>query len=100
MASGNYDDRYRDYNPLDPFGDIGGIGGGFGGGGGGTGPAPDPMGDPAPEATLQEMQVDEGGTLALAYGQHVVAGNLIEYTHSSGPPPSLKFITALGEGPW
>lgn len=100
MASGNYDDRYRDYNPLDPFGDIGGIGGGFSGGGGGTGPAPEPMGDPAPEKTLQEMQVDEGATLALAYGKHVVAGNLIEYSYSSGPPPALKFITALGEGPW
>ena len=83
---------YEDYNPIDPWTDPGG-----GSDSGGSGPAPDPPGDPA---TLQEMQVDEGATLAVAYGQHVVAGNLVEYNYSSGPPPALKFITALGEGPW
>lgn len=92
MASTNNPDKYDDYNPIDPWVDPGGNSGG-----GGSGPAPDPPGDPA---TLQEMQVDEGATLALAYGQHVVAGNLVEYAYSAGPPPSLKFIIALGEGPW
>lgn len=66
-----------------------------GGGGGGTNPT-----DAPPDTKLTEMQTDEGATLVLAYGQHVVAGNLVEYDYTAGPPPSLKFITALGEGPW
>lgn len=90
----SYRDAYSDYNPFDPSPDLGG------GGDGGTGPPPDPPGDPKPETTIAEMQVDEGASLALAYGKHVVAGNLVEYDFSAGPPPSLKFISALGEGPW
>lgn len=72
-------------------GDIG-SGGTGGGGTGGTG-TPD-------EKQLTEMQFDEGGNLVVAYGQHLVAGHLIQYDYSAGPPPVTKFIAALGEGPW
>jgi len=70
-----------------------------GGGGSGSGGPPSPV-PPSPDKTLTELQIDENATLALAYGQHVVAGNLVEYEHTSGPPPSCKFIVALGNGPW
>jgi hypothetical protein len=90
---------YEDYNPIDPWTDPGG-----GSDSGGSGPAPDPPGD---ASTLQEMQVDEGATLALAYGQHVVAGNLVEYDYSSGPPAvgsavvdtQLRFPSPMRVGP-
>lgn len=86
---------YGDYSPFDEY-----FPGGSGSTNGGTGPAPDPFGGVPPESTLQDMQVEANGTLAIAYGKHVVAGNLVDYSYTSGPPASLKFITALGEGPW
>ena len=60
-------------------------------------PKPDPIADDKP---LQEIQLDEDATLAIAYGQHVVAGNLVKYEYSSTPKAEMKFISALGEGVW
>ena len=60
-------------------------------------PKPDPITDDKP---LQEIQLDEDATLAIAYGQHVVAGNLVRYEYSSTPKAEMKFISALGEGVW
>lgn len=74
--------------------DLGGGGSG-GGGGGAGGPADAPS-----TAVMADLQLDEGGNLVIAYGQHVVAGHLVQYDYSVGPPPALKFIAALGEGPW
>ena len=70
-----------------------------GGGGSGTGEPPTPV-PTSPDKTLTTLQVDEKATLAIAYGQHVVAGNLVEYEYTAGPPPQTKFIVALGSGPW
>lgn len=53
-----------------------------------------------PDLPLTQMQVDEGGNLVVAYGKHAVAGHLVEYDYNAGPPPILRFIAALGEGPW
>lgn len=60
-------------------------------------PKPDPIADDKP---LQEIKLDEDATLAIAYGQHVVAGNLVRYEYSATPKAEMKFISALGEGEW
>lgn len=96
-------DRYRDgvlpdnENPV--FGGGGTGGGGVGGdpSGGGGGGNPD---TPNVEEVLSTVQLSENAPLAIAYGQHVVAGNLVEYDYTAGPPPGVKFIMALGEGVW
>lgn len=60
-------------------------------------PKPDPIADETP---LKEIQLDEDATLAIAYGQHVVAGNLVRYDYKATPKAEMKFISALGEGVW
>lgn len=60
-------------------------------------PDPKPLGD---EAVLEDLQVEESALLAIAYGQHVVAGNLVRFEKFAGPPAGIKFINALGEGIW
>jgi hypothetical protein len=60
-------------------------------------PTPDPLGD---SSTLEELQIEESALLAIAYGQHVVSGNLVRFEKTDGPPPGIKFINALGEGVW
>lgn len=60
-------------------------------------PKPDPI---ASDAQLKEIQLDEDATLAIAYGQHVVAGNLVRYEYKTTPKAEMKFIAALGEGEW
>ncbi len=92
-------------DPRDP----GFSGGGYGGGGSGSGGG-DPGsgysggGDPGTgsptTSTLADVQLDEGGRLALAYGEHLAAGHLVYYKNSAGPPPSITAIYVLGEGPW
>jgi hypothetical protein len=96
-------DRYRDGVLPDTENPVFGGGGSTGGGGGGLGGGGNDPADPNPtdpEQTLAEVQLSENAPLVIAYGQHVVAGNLVEYDYTAGPPPGVKFIMALGEGPW
>jgi hypothetical protein len=66
----------------------------------GAGATPQNNGATTAEATeeIQELQVEEGGTLALAYGKHVVRGHLVLHDYDAGPPPSGKVVMALGDG--
>lgn len=67
------------------------------GGGAGAGSDPAPV-----EATPQidDFVTEEGGLLAVAYGEHLVAGHLAVHKYQAGPPPSSIFAVALGEGEW
>lgn len=65
---------------------------GSGGGSGTTGAAVD--------SGLDEFQPDGSGTLPLAFGRHIVAGQLIQQSYTEGPPPVNKLAIALGEGEW
>ena len=47
-----------------------------------------------------DLQPAIGAYLPLAYGRHILAGHLTRYDFRPGPPPRLRFATALGEGPW
>jgi hypothetical protein len=81
--------------PLVPFfiGDeIGGgdIAGGSSSGGGAA--------TAADSAQITEFVTEEGGLLAVAFGEHLVAGHLIVHKYSPGPPPSSIFAVALGDG--
>lgn len=71
-------------------------GGSAGSGSGGPGTED---GEPV-EDTLEEFASDEGGLLTVAYGEHLVAGQLIAHKYSEGPPPSSRFVVALGDGEW
>jgi len=74
------------------------VSGGSAGGGSGT-----TTGDTAtmPVApSFEQLITDEGGLLAVAYGEHIVAGHLIAHKYEPGPPPSSKLIVAGGEGEW
>lgn len=95
--TGRYQDPY--YDPYNSGGGSGGAGGDgyYGGGGIGTG---SPVGVAASSSGFQDMVVEENGTLALAYGRHVVAGHLILHKYDAGPPPTSIVFVALGEGPW
>src|SRR5262249_43197050 len=57
--------------------------------------APNPVPD-----EITDLVVDESGTLAVAYGKHVVRGTLILNKRTVGPPPTSVVIVALGEGVW
>lgn len=50
------------------------------------------------EPKIEEFVTEEGGLLAVAYGEHLVAGHLIVHKYSAGPPPSSIFTVALGDG--
>lgn len=65
-----------------------------GGGGGAT------VGAPVTATSFEEVSVDEGALLALAYGEHLVAGSLVYYKRVEGPPPSVTAFYAQGEGEW
>lgn len=73
-----------------------GVGDPASGGGGGSATS----GTATDAATLEELQTEEGGTLALAYGRHVVRGHMVLHKYDPGPPPSSLLVMALGEGPW
>src|SRR5689334_8288737 len=78
--------------------DAGGDPGDSGYQGGGTGTTPG-----APIAAgdgVETVALDEGGLLALAFGEHLVAGNLVFYKRLEGPPPVVYAAYAQGEGPW
>src|SRR5215510_4988098 len=64
-------------------------------GGVGSSSAPNPVPD-----EITDLVVDESGTLAVAYGKHVVRGTLILNKRTVGPPPTSVVIVALGEGVW
>lgn len=68
-------------------------GGDAGGSGGGSTPV-----ESAPQ--LDDFVTEEGGALAEAFGEHLVAGNLIVHKYQPGPPPSSIFTVALGVGEW
>ena len=74
------------------------VSGGSAGGGSGT-----TTGDTATTPAVpsfEQLITDEGGSLAVAYGEHIVAGHLIAHKYEPGPPPSSKLIVAGGEGEW
>lgn len=72
---------------------LGDVSGGTSGTGTGT-----TGGDAAP--SIDEFVTEEGGALAVAFGEHLVAGHLILHKYQDGPPPSSVFAVALGEGVW
>lgn len=80
-----------------PFGLDENLDWGNTGTGGNVGDASTP--DPVP-ADIVDLIVDESGTLAIAYGKHVVRGHLILNKRTVGPPPTSIVFTGLGEGPW
>lgn len=103
--------RREDVNgPIDR-GPIGGRDPGSGAGQTTTDPAPTPV--PTPVINVQEVsgglspqQVDqlaeqfeteEGGALVVAYGEHLVAGNLVSHKYDSVTPEN-NYTVALGEG--
>jgi hypothetical protein len=47
-----------------------------------------------------DLVTDESGTLAVAYGMHVVKGHLILKKTTPGPPLAIVVFVALGEGSW
>ena len=72
------------------------VSGGSAGAGGGTATGGEAATPAAP--SFEQLITDEGGTLAVAYGEHIVAGHLIAHKYEPGPPPSSKLICAGGEG--
>lgn len=69
-------------------------GAGSGGGGGNT------VTGAAVDTELDQFEPDGSGTLALAFGQHLVAGQLLQQDYSEGPPAVNKLAIGLGEGEW
>ena len=63
--------------------------------GGGTGSASATVDD---SAALANLETEEGGTLALAYGRHVVRGHMVLHKYQEGPPPTSLLVMALGDG--
>lgn len=74
--------------PSDISGGSAGDGGGVSGAGTG--------GEILPR--LDDFVTDEGGVLAIASGEHLIAGHLIVHKYEGGPPPVSRFIVALGDG--
>ncbi len=66
--------------------------------GGNTSGNPAASDQPAP--TIDTYIAEEGGILAVAYGEHLVAGHLVVHQFSPGPPPDSIFVQALGDGEW
>jgi hypothetical protein len=75
----------------DPFGNNGGDGSGGDGSGSPTSPS---------NNVINDLQVDTGATKPLAYGRHIVAGQLILHDYSAGPPAASTVLVALGVGEW
>lgn len=93
---------------LDGGGGDGGPSGGFGSGPGQpspTTPAPtvnpqDISGGLSPQQIDQlatQFRTEEGADLAVAYGEHIVAGTMVAHEYSTGPD-QLDYTVALGEG--
>jgi hypothetical protein len=61
----------------------------------GTSGSPDAI-----EPAISEFIAEEGGTLAIAYGEHLVGGHLVVHQFLLGPPPDSIFVVALGDGEW
>lgn len=49
---------------------------------------------------INDLQTDEGAVKPLAYGRHIVAGQLILHDYSAGPPAASTVLVALGVGEW
>lgn len=75
----------------------GGDAGNGSSGSGGSGTSGEPS---AVASSLEQFITDEGGILAEAYGEHIIAGYLIAHKYDAGPPPSSKIIVAGGSGVW
>lgn len=73
------------------------VSGGDASAGGGT-----PGGSSTDGATaapsLDQLITDEGGSLAVPYGEHIAQGHLVVHKYSPGPPPSSTIVNALSEG--
>jgi hypothetical protein len=87
-------------------------GGGDGGGGSFTTPAPSSVAPapalnpgavsggatPATDPKITEFASEEGGSLPIAYGEHLVAGSLVFHNFIAGTPNQSTFVVALGDG--
>lgn len=52
-----------------------------------------------PDGTkIEEFVTEEGGLLAVPFGEHLIGGHLIVHKYNPGPPPSSIFAVALGDG--
>ena len=78
----------------DPWNDPGGRGDPTDPGSGGGSPTS------AANNVINDLQTDEGATKPLAYGRHIVAGQLILHDYSAGPPAASTVLVALGVGEW
>ena len=74
------------------------VSGGDASTGGGT--SGDSTGSATTAPAIEQLITDEGGSLAVAYGEHIVAGHLIVHKYDAGPPPSSTLVCAGGEGEW
>lgn len=83
---------------FEKLGDISGGTADAGSGGGGTATGDGSTLPAAP--VIDQIITDEGGLLAVAYGEHIVAGHLIVHKYDAGPPPSSTLVCAGGEGEW
>ena len=54
---------------------------------------PDPLG-----RKIEDFTAEEGGLLAVPYGEHLIGGQMVAHTYTAGPPPDSVIITALGDG--
>ncbi len=50
------------------------------------------------EAKIENFVTEEGGLLAVPFGEHLIGGHLVVHKYSAGPPPSSIFAVALGDG--
>jgi hypothetical protein len=46
---------------------------------------------------ISEFAADDGGTLAVAHGEHLIGGHLVVHSYTPGPPPVSIFTVALGD---
>ena len=47
---------------------------------------------------IEEFSAEGGGTLAIVYGEHLIAGHLIVHKFTIGSPNTSILFVALGEG--
>jgi len=66
----------------------------------GYGQTANPDGTTTEAPRLDQLVNGIAGELAEAFGEHLVQGYLIATKHDDGPPPSSRFIQALGAGEW
>ncbi len=80
--------------------DLADVSGGDAGNGSSGGNSGDSSTTAPATSSLEQFITDEGGVLAEAFGEHIVAGFLVAHKYDAGPPPSSKFIVAGGAGEW